>query len=198
MSWCKQTTSFISRAGSVNWYGNVDQKNRTIVLRGRKGFELFLQCYQLILRKQVHWLVSEKHFPKELEVSFLLCAPYFFLAFSFQPEQEQRQPSQIKRVGLTRRRSSSGIYGFCNCKRSPLQFLRPQMIHRRIGMVIAMMMEGTKTRRVTLGLQRNILPSLRTCIRVTTRNLRLRAGLHRASDGRGGGGRYQKLRIDQS
>lgn len=41
---------------------------RTIVLRGRRGFELFLQCYQLILQKQVHWLINEKGFPAELEV----------------------------------------------------------------------------------------------------------------------------------
>jgi len=172
------------------------------VLRGRKGFELFLQCYQLILRKQVHWLVSEKHFPKELEVFFLQW-PFLLLFFFFSPsfQQERRQPSQIKRVGLTRRRSSSGIYGFCNCKRSPLQFLRPQMIHRRIeiGMMMVMMMVETQTGRVTLGLLRwSILLSLRTCIRVTTRNLRLRARLRRAHDGRGGGGGCRELRIDQS
>ncbi|CUS09105.1 unnamed protein product [Tuber aestivum] len=45
-----------------------EKEKKGKVLRGRKGFELFLQCYQLILRKQVHWLVSEKHFPRELEI----------------------------------------------------------------------------------------------------------------------------------
>ncbi|RPA94487.1 hypothetical protein L873DRAFT_1700998 [Choiromyces venosus 120613-1] len=45
-----------------------EKEKKEKVLRGRKGFELFLQCYQLILRKQVHWLVSEKNFPKELEI----------------------------------------------------------------------------------------------------------------------------------
>ncbi|PWW73115.1 hypothetical protein C7212DRAFT_359489 [Tuber magnatum] len=45
-----------------------EKEKKEKVLRGRKGFELFLQCYQLILRKQVHWLVSEKHFPRELEI----------------------------------------------------------------------------------------------------------------------------------
>ncbi|CAZ80192.1 unnamed protein product [Tuber melanosporum] len=45
-----------------------EREKKGKVLRGRKGFELFLQCYQLILRKQVHWLVSEKRFPRELEI----------------------------------------------------------------------------------------------------------------------------------
>ncbi|KAF2430075.1 hypothetical protein EJ08DRAFT_697620 [Tothia fuscella] len=34
---------------------------------GRKGFELYLLCFQLILRKQIWWLVREKGFPKEFE-----------------------------------------------------------------------------------------------------------------------------------
>ncbi|RPB28945.1 hypothetical protein L211DRAFT_817189 [Terfezia boudieri ATCC MYA-4762] len=37
------------------------------VLHGRKGFELFLKCIQLILRKQVRVLVYEKGFPAQLE-----------------------------------------------------------------------------------------------------------------------------------
>ncbi|KAF8423110.1 hypothetical protein EV426DRAFT_145528 [Tirmania nivea] len=37
------------------------------VLLGRKGFELYLKCIQLILRKQVWVLVHEKGFPAQLE-----------------------------------------------------------------------------------------------------------------------------------
>jgi RNA polymerase I-specific transcription initiation factor RRN7 len=43
------------------------------VLRGRKGFELYLQCLQILLQKQVWWLIKEKGFPEELEV----CDPSF-------------------------------------------------------------------------------------------------------------------------
>ncbi|TGZ83085.1 hypothetical protein EX30DRAFT_148106 [Ascodesmis nigricans] len=45
----------------------VETKKVYKVLRGRKGFELFIQCLQLILQKQVWWLINEKGFPKELE-----------------------------------------------------------------------------------------------------------------------------------
>lgn len=38
------------------------------VLRGRKGFELYVQCLQILLQKQVWWLVKHKGFPDELEV----------------------------------------------------------------------------------------------------------------------------------
>jgi hypothetical protein len=37
------------------------------ILTGREATELFLQCYQLVLWKQVRWLVSVKHLPTELE-----------------------------------------------------------------------------------------------------------------------------------
>ncbi|KAI9705349.1 MAG: Pol I core factor CF [Bogoriella megaspora] len=37
-------------------------------LSGRKEFELFLQCYQLILWKQSSWLVATKGLPAELEI----------------------------------------------------------------------------------------------------------------------------------
>ena len=37
------------------------------VLSGREGRELYLECYQLLLWKQCHWLVSVKGFPSELE-----------------------------------------------------------------------------------------------------------------------------------
>lgn len=35
---------------------------------GQEARDLFLQCYQLILWKQVHWLVQNQGFPPELEV----------------------------------------------------------------------------------------------------------------------------------
>jgi len=37
------------------------------VLSGSEARELFLECYQLILWKQCHWLVNVKGFPQELE-----------------------------------------------------------------------------------------------------------------------------------
>ncbi|KAH8155266.1 uncharacterized protein LAJ45_00275 [Morchella importuna] len=47
---------------------NQEKEKVQRVLRGRRGFELFLQCYQLILQKQVHWLINKKGFPVELEI----------------------------------------------------------------------------------------------------------------------------------
>ena len=38
------------------------------ILRGNEAKELYLQCYQLILWKQCHWLIAVKGLPKELEV----------------------------------------------------------------------------------------------------------------------------------
>ncbi|KAH8659085.1 hypothetical protein BGZ60DRAFT_414514 [Tricladium varicosporioides] len=38
------------------------------ILRGRDAVSLYLECYQLILWKQCHWLVHTKRFPPELEV----------------------------------------------------------------------------------------------------------------------------------
>ncbi|KAJ8071326.1 hypothetical protein OCU04_001660 [Sclerotinia nivalis] len=37
------------------------------VFGGRDATQLYLQCYQLILWKQIHWLVTVKGFPAELE-----------------------------------------------------------------------------------------------------------------------------------
>lgn len=37
------------------------------VFGGRDAIQLYLQCYQLILWKQTHWLVTVKGYPKELE-----------------------------------------------------------------------------------------------------------------------------------
>lgn len=37
------------------------------MLSGSEARELFLECYQLILWKQCHWLVNTKGFPTELE-----------------------------------------------------------------------------------------------------------------------------------
>lgn len=39
----------------------------TLVLRGSKAFELYLQAYQLILWNQCHWLIHVKGFPAALE-----------------------------------------------------------------------------------------------------------------------------------
>ncbi|CZR62368.1 related to polymerase I core factor (CF) subunit [Phialocephala subalpina] len=45
-----------------------EEKERVeTVLSGSEARELYLQCYQLILWKQCHWLVNVKGFPKELE-----------------------------------------------------------------------------------------------------------------------------------
>lgn len=50
------------------------------VLTGRKGFELYLQCFQLLLQKWCWWCVKEAGYPAELEVgscSALLCPALF-------------------------------------------------------------------------------------------------------------------------
>jgi RNA polymerase I-specific transcription initiation factor RRN7 len=45
-----------------------EEKERVqTILSGREAQELYLQCYQLILWKQCHWLVNVKRFPGELE-----------------------------------------------------------------------------------------------------------------------------------
>lgn len=40
-----------------------------VALTGKKAFEHYLLCFQLVLWKQVHWLIHTKHLPNELEVS---------------------------------------------------------------------------------------------------------------------------------
>lgn len=45
----------------------VQDEKMTATLSGRPAIELYLQCYQLVLWKQAHWLVHEKCFPAELE-----------------------------------------------------------------------------------------------------------------------------------
>jgi RNA polymerase I-specific transcription initiation factor RRN7 len=42
--------------------------NCFVDLKGKEAFELYLLSYQLVLRKQVWWLVHEKKLPNELEV----------------------------------------------------------------------------------------------------------------------------------
>lgn len=49
-----------------------DKEAPVKVLLGKKGYELYLKCIQLILRKQVWVLVHEKGFPAELEVDNLV------------------------------------------------------------------------------------------------------------------------------
>ncbi|MCJ1238187.1 Pol I core factor CF [Varicellaria rhodocarpa] len=43
------------------------EKRVSRVYRGKKAIELYLQCYQLILRKQCYSLIHDKGFPPELE-----------------------------------------------------------------------------------------------------------------------------------
>lgn len=45
-----------------------EEKAATFV-KGHEAVELYLQCFQFILWKQVHWLVNTKGYPAELEVS---------------------------------------------------------------------------------------------------------------------------------
>lgn len=53
--------------GDVARLKRQDKKRVYIALRGKQARDLYLQCYQLILWKQCHWLVNKKGFPKELE-----------------------------------------------------------------------------------------------------------------------------------
>jgi RNA polymerase I-specific transcription initiation factor RRN7 len=56
-----------------NTQGRVTRKKREErerverVFSGRDALELYLQCYMLVLRKQIWWLVKEKGLPLELE-----------------------------------------------------------------------------------------------------------------------------------
>ncbi|KAK6002075.1 hypothetical protein QM012_001713 [Aureobasidium pullulans] len=43
------------------------EENVETALTGKKAFEHYLLCFQLVLWKQVHWLVHTKHLPNELE-----------------------------------------------------------------------------------------------------------------------------------
>lgn len=38
-------------------------------LHGREALNLYLLCWQYVLRKQIWWLVGERGFPAELEAS---------------------------------------------------------------------------------------------------------------------------------
>ncbi|KAK6525757.1 Pol I core factor CF [Arthrobotrys megalospora] len=61
------------------------------VFTGRKGLSLFLQAFQLILRKQVAWLIDEKKFPKEFQ---LLVRDLWTLRLeSIYSERSSRAPS---------------------------------------------------------------------------------------------------------
>ena len=40
----------------------------SIDFKGREAFDLYLQCYQLILRHQIWFMVHSKGLPAELEV----------------------------------------------------------------------------------------------------------------------------------
>lgn len=60
-----------------DWTGTQGKKSRKErvrkekvekVLSGRDATDHYLQCYQLILWKQAHWLINSKGFPPELEV----------------------------------------------------------------------------------------------------------------------------------
>ncbi|KAF2456106.1 hypothetical protein BDY21DRAFT_364845 [Lineolata rhizophorae] len=46
-----------------------DATQVNIHFKGREAFELYLQCYQLILRKQIWWLIQNKGMPTELETT---------------------------------------------------------------------------------------------------------------------------------
>lgn len=45
------------------------RKKAALTLQGTAAVELYLQCFQLVLRKQLKWLMQVKGYPTELEVS---------------------------------------------------------------------------------------------------------------------------------
>ncbi|EPS36617.1 hypothetical protein H072_9896 [Dactylellina haptotyla CBS 200.50] len=70
---------------------------------GRKGFTLFLQAFQLILRKQVEWLIQDRHFPAEFQ---LLVRDLWTLRLeAIFSDRSSRAPSSS---GYTSRASQSG------------------------------------------------------------------------------------------
>lgn len=59
------------RPGTARKSRKKDERQRekaSVTLEGPKAVELYLQCFQLVMRKQVHWLIKVKDYPKELEV----------------------------------------------------------------------------------------------------------------------------------
>lgn len=57
------------KAGRVARRDREARKSEARQLSGRAGRELFLECLQVVLRKQVAWLVRERGLPAELEVA---------------------------------------------------------------------------------------------------------------------------------
>ncbi|KAI4716280.1 hypothetical protein E4T48_07502 [Aureobasidium sp. EXF-10727] len=43
------------------------EENAETALTGKGAFEHYLLCFQLVLWKQIHWLINSKHLPNELE-----------------------------------------------------------------------------------------------------------------------------------
>ena len=78
-----------SRAWSCRWQRTLAWNHNywlfLIDFEGKEAFELYLISYQLILRKQIWWLVHEKGLPSELEVrrSCLICCLNSIINFCF-------------------------------------------------------------------------------------------------------------------
>ena len=50
-------------------------KERLPALSGKRAFEHYLLCFQLVLWKQVYWLLHVKNLPAEFEVCYRALAP---------------------------------------------------------------------------------------------------------------------------
>ncbi|KAF2861602.1 hypothetical protein K470DRAFT_214648 [Piedraia hortae CBS 480.64] len=65
----EDTGDLVQRGRTSRIKASSNEPNGQIyVLRGSEAIELYLLCIQLILRKQLRWLVQVQQFPKELEV----------------------------------------------------------------------------------------------------------------------------------
>ncbi|KAK6343423.1 Pol I core factor CF [Orbilia blumenaviensis] len=77
------------------------------VFTGKRGLTLFLQAFQLVLRKQVAWLINEKKFPKEFQ---LIVRDLWTLRLeSIFSERSSRAPSSS---GYTSGVDSEGTTGY--------------------------------------------------------------------------------------
>ncbi|KAG9580178.1 hypothetical protein KCU61_g1493, partial [Aureobasidium melanogenum] len=75
------------------------EENVETALTGKKAFEHYLLCFQLVLWKQVYWLIHTKHLPNELETVvrdiWALRLQSLQSRVSYESESEAEQSSQF-------------------------------------------------------------------------------------------------------
>ncbi|TIA36597.1 hypothetical protein D6C79_08272 [Aureobasidium pullulans] len=98
-------TQVVEDTEGVPLFGKKARRERDIeesvetALTGKRAFEHYLLCFQLVLWKQVYWLVNTKHLPKELETLvrdiWALRLQSLQSRVSYESESEAEQSSQL-------------------------------------------------------------------------------------------------------